>query len=743
VRRLRRILAALGSLAAAAALALGILVHRQLPPGLPPVLAGLSEPVRVDLDDRGVPTIRAANLRDAFRVQGYFAARERLFQMEVLRRMAQGRLAELFGASALPLDRIHRTYGFAGVARAAFQRLPRDEREDLEAYAGGVNAFIRERPGRWGLEFQLLGTVPDPWTPEDSLEGLLILNEDLSASWRQELRTSALAGLPAAVRRFLQPSVSARDLLVVPDAAPAPAPDAFAAFPPGEGARAALEGLPPEAGDRPEDVGSNNWVVAGWRSRSGMPILANDPHLGLDEPSIWLPVRIACQGRWWQGAALPFAPGIIIGESDRIAWGFTNLGTDVQDLYREPPVRERTELLRIRGGGTETFRVAEGRHGPQVARGLSLRWTALDPDLVRLPARRILEARDWAGFNLAMDAFPGPAQNAVYADRDGHIGWRATGLVPLRAPGEDGSRILDGGDPRNDWRGFVPLNEMPRVLDPPQGFIATANQRTIGTSFPHPVATRWAQPWRARRIAELIQAGGRLDRDAMERIQLDVVSREHQGFLDAAAPFLDPADRERFRGWDGAATRESTRFTEADRFLTAFQERLLEELTRDRVTEARWAFRGLDAETALRAPQDAWDALGLGPKGDLVRAAWVQAHASRPGPWGPSNPLAMHHPLGRGGRLLSWIFDPPQGLPQAGHRHTVRVADAAFGQSLRLVADLGDPEAATLVIATGESGHLGSSHRMDQMKAWREGDPGGKATRMSRPAKASFLLLPR
>jgi penicillin amidase len=745
VRWLKRLFGwALGLVLALGLFALGI-VQRQQPGLATPPIPGLTAEVRVDLDARGVPTIRAANLRDAFRVQGYLTARERLFQMELHRRLADGRLAELFGPGALRLDRLHRVYNFTAVAEAAAAQLPPEERADLAAFADGVNAFMRERAGRLGVEFLLLGFQPAPWTPADAIKGLLLMNEDMSTSWRQELRSEALAALPEAARRFLAPAVTDRDSLLVPDAQPGPRPDAaflFGATPSAARAEAPdTLGLGPEAGTRSALVGSNNWVVAGWRSASGKPLLANDPHLTLSVPSAWFPLRVELPGRWWQGAGLVDLPGVILGENESFAWGFTNLGTDVQDLYREPAIGERLEEITVRGARPERLHVPLGAHGPQVRAGYSLRWTALEPGNLRIPSRPLMEARDWRGFNGALDGFPGPAMNVVYADRAGHIGWRATGLLPIRPPGQDGSRPLDGADPAQDWRGYVPAEQMPRLLDPAEGFIATANQRIIGTAFPHPVATRWASPLRVQRIRELLQGGGKLDRAGLERIQLDVVSSEHRDLLQLALPQLPAPDRARFRGWSGAARADSVLFTEAERFRSEFQALLQGRLVAGLGLDARPDWPNADAalRAALSAGPEAWRKAGLGDPGDLVREAWTRAHRERPRPWGEVNRLDLKHPLGRAGGVLSWLFDP-RTAPQDGASHTVRVTGAEFGQSLRLLVDLGRPEDSTLVVCQGVSGHLGNPHRQDQLDTWLRGDPVGRATLMRAGAVSTLVF---
>ena len=755
----RALLAAAAAIAAAALLAVGTLlffIQRNLPNLSSGRIPGLSARVSVAFDDRGVATVTAASVRDALRAQGWLTARERLFQLELQRRLARGELAEVFGTSLLPADRLHRTYGFTRVTEAAVSLLPEGERADLEALADGINAFLDTHYGRLGLEFTLLGLSPRRFTAADALAVHLLMCEDLSTSWRRDLALEKLARVDPAVRRFVTATETAGDVLLVPDAASfalPPLPD--------------LGGVPLAAlgfGDLREDEppGSNSWAVAGALSKSGKPLLANDPHLGLTMPGIWLPMRFVIAGGLVEGVTLPGLPGVILGRNDRLAWGFTNLGTDVQDLYRETivgkrakrgagweDVRERTETIAIRGGKFETLVVRETTHGPLVAGRMALKWLVLDPALMRMPVSAFLSAADRDALSRGLDGFPFPAQNVVWAEASGSIGWRATGLVPIRRPGTDGSMPYDGADPENDWRGYVPPGEMPRVVDPPEGFIATANQRVIGSLFPRPVTSNWPSPERARRIADALAAAARaktpLDRASMEAIQLDTVSTILRATFRALAPELPEPWGARFRDWDGRADAGSTLFLAArvarrklvERVLAAWRVPLEVGLPDTRLLEL-----ALSDDAAFRRAR-------LGPKRDLVRAAWGAARAdlaARFGKdearwtWGDSNRLAVRHPLGRLPGL-SWLFDPPF-VPQAGAGGTPRVATPTFGQSMRFVVDWGAPEEATLVIPFGVSGHLGSAHRTDQLAAWREGDPTGARTRLARPPVTRLEITP-
>ncbi len=577
----RRIGVLAGVLLITAAVVAFVDVRRQLPDRSTPPIPGLSSPVEVTFDARGIPTVRAHSLIDAMRVEGYLQARERLFQMELARRVAGGEVSALVGAAALPLDRIQRVYGFAAVAEEAVRRLPPEERTYAEALAGGINAFIASHPGRWGLEFQLLSLEPRPWTPADSIRVLLLMHQQLSESWEHELIAEALAVLPAARRSFLLPEVSADDVLVIPDAEPRPAPSTAGlltrgappappvSLPP-RPAMLEVLGVPlePSGWASPPEVGSNGWVIAGAHTARGKPILANNPHLGFAAPGTWYPMRIellAGDGtvqRWIQGVSLPGLPGLVIFQNDRLAIGFTNTGTDVQDVYREPESGQRVESILVKDGSAETLTVSLGRHGPMVRPGLALHWAALDPSTLRLPVGKMMLATDWASFNAAADGFLGPGQNVLYADVDGHVGWRAAGILPLRAAGDDGRLPLDGSGPAHDWSGYLPVSRMPRVLDPPSGRVVTANQRLIGTASGIHWPSDWASPTRARRITQLVAAEG-IDARAVRAMQLDTVGIVEKEVVERLAPLLQPELAKALAGWDGRAAADSRLFRAA------------------------------------------------------------------------------------------------------------------------------------------------------------------------------------
>jgi penicillin amidase len=745
MRLLKRILLVLVLLLAVASGYVGWTIKRQLPDIATPPIPGLGAEVRVTFDDRGVPTVRAASLLDAVRVQGYLVARERLFQMELMRRSADGTLAEIVGGSALPLDRRHRTFGFRQVAEAAVPLLPPAEREATEAYAAGVNAFIRSHEGHWGVEFRLLGFEPQLWTTADCIKVLLLMNEDLATSWREELQQAFLQALPPERRALLMPRSTEEDVLLVPDADPPPVPPTRTIVLPEKTlkASAALLSDPAFNTTHAGVKGSNNWVVAGSRTASGKPMLANDPHLGLLSPGTWFPLRIEWQGRFVQGAAMPGGPGVVIGQNDRLAWGFTNLMTDVQDLFWEDPIGERVERIPVKGQAPGILRVPIGRHGPQLRPGLSLQWTALDPANLRNPLLAVNTARDWTEFNAALDGFLGPAQSAVYADQDGHIGWRATGLIPKRKAGDDGSLPRNGADPANDWQGFVPQAAMPRVLDPAQGFLATANQRLIGSSFPHPVATDWASPVRAQRIVAVLSGARGWNLSDMDQLQRDTRSPHFLAFRDAALPLLPESLRAELAAWNGQAEASSRAFSRLFVLYREWRRVTLERLMPGSGLDGedlRWANRDSVPLALLKADQRAWTRLGLGDRAEAMDLARRKAVASPEWnqTWGRANRLEIPHPIGRAGGILGWIFNPPT-KPQDGASRCVRVAGPDFGQSMRFLVDWGNPEATRLVLPLGVSGHLGSAHRHDQLDAWLQGDPAGRQTSLKQPPNGTTM----
>ena len=465
----------------------------------------LGRQVEIRRDRHGVPHILAQSLDDAAFALGFVHAQDRLWQMEMNRRIAAGRLAEVLGPQAVQTDVYLRTLSLFDAAREAWAHLDEDTRRMLKSYAAGVNAYIDRHHGAWPPEFLLTDLRPEPWTPIDSLGWLKVMALDLGGNFRRELaRLDLLSVLsPEQVMQFYPP---------YPGEQPLPLPDIAALY---DGLKIADLGITPGASAAEKGLGSNNWVVAGSRTASGKPLLANDPHLRLNTPSLWYLAAIKVGEREVVGASMPGVPFIVLGRTDRIAWGFTNTGPDVQDLYLEriaddglnvetpdgpERLRFRREVIRVKDGQPVEIRVRISRHGPLISDAmpelqarlpknvaLALRWTALDPDDTSAAiGLGFWRAHDFASFQAALHRFVVPEQNMVYADREGHIGYYAPARVPIRSPANDTHGLIPapGWKPGYDWQGFIPYDALPTRFDPPEGFIATANEKVVGPDYP-------------------------------------------------------------------------------------------------------------------------------------------------------------------------------------------------------------------------------------------------------------------
>ena len=570
-------------------------------------LAGLGAEVEVLRDPHGIPHIFAKSEADAQFALGFVHAQDRLWQLEMNRRIGSGRLAEVLGSTALDTDRFLRTLGIRRTAEANLRHLDADSRRLLGAYAAGVNAFLATKPVL-PPEFWILRVTPEPWSEVDSAAWTKMMAWDLGGNWRNELLRLQLASrLPtSAIQEFLPP---------YPGDAPAALPDLREFY--GE-----LEKPPAQLSLDPaatQGGASNSWVVSGARSASGKPLLANDPHLGLTAPGVWYFAHLHAPGLDAIGATLPGVPGIIIGRNQHIAWAATNTGPDVQDLYLEKldgaggyigPEGPRVfvmlrETIKVKGADDEPLTVRISRHGPVISdvmrsaleatpRGhaLALAWTALAEDDRSLAGLFKLErATDWKSFVEATRDLQAPQQNMSYADVAGNIGFIAPGRIPVRKPENrlQGLAPAPGWDARYDWAGFIAFDELPRSFNPAAGKIITANQKIVPPRYPHFITSEWQAPYRARRIDELLEAVQRHDRASFARMQADIVSpaaRELLPRMLAIAPSSPEigAVLKRLAAWDGTMSadraeplifaawwREFTRALYADELGPAFR----------------------------------------------------------------------------------------------------------------------------------------------------------------------------
>jgi penicillin amidase len=666
-------------------------------------------------DSLGVPHILAANLPDVLFLQGYVTAQDRLFQMDMMRRLAAGELAEIVGPPGLESDRQARRLRLSRVAEDCARQLPAPDRASLAAYARGVNFFLETHLNRLPLEFSVLRYDPRPWTIADSLLVLLNLMQTLERTWRLELMKENLlaGGDPAKVNLLFSPG-------------------------------AAGETLP----------GSNAWAVSGALTASRRPLLAGDPHLELSIPSIWHMVHLRGPNLNVTGVTVPGLPGVLIGHNERIAWSITSLEADVQDLYIEKldpasgryefggqveQARVEREMIRVRGRAPESTITYVTRHGPIfVAEGgrlLALRWTAFDSTGIQVPILDLDRARNWEEFRSALARFPGPATNYVYADVAGNIGYQAVGRLPIRK-GYDGSVPVDSSSGKFEWQGFIPFEKLPSVLNPPSGMIVSANQDPFPKDFAYPVSGYFSPPYRYRQIRARLGSGRQWKAEDMLALQTDVYSgfshflaREvASAYARHSAAYPTLADAAGLlRDWNGQMSSGM-----AAPMIASLTYQHLRTAVARRASQARqsvWSVAAAPAviEKLLRERPKEWfddyDKLLLDSFADAVEEGRrMQGRNIAKWDYGVYNSLVLDNPIA--GRLpfLGKYFNIGR-VAMSGSPDTVKAKrlNQAFGPSMRMVVDLSNLDASLQNITVGESGQVLSRHYRDQWDAYMAG----------------------
>ncbi len=756
-------------------------------------IPGLQAEVNVYRDENGIPHIYAQNEHDLFLAQGYVHAQDRFWQMEFWRHVSLGRISEIAGPATVSSDTFIRTMGWNRIAEESLAYYESESPEMMaimEAYSEGVNAYIAEQGDNISLNYTILGLVNDkweiePWQPLHTIAWAVVMADDLGGNWRSEIQRANLI-------KELGEGATANLLPLYPyDSRPVMVPtDAMEIEFSGDDEEDALRQQPKPidwanvnttiVGSYPENgflgggdyVGSNNWVISGEHTDTGLPLLANDPHLGIQLPSIWYQVGLHAPGLNVIGFSFAGVPGVVVGHNDNIAWGVTNVGPDVQDLYIEkinpnnPNQAEFMgewedmtiieEVIKVNGGEDVVVEVKITRHGPIISDlrddtsdVLAMRWTAHEPMRTLESIIGLNKAENYDDFREALRFWDAPSQNFVYADIEGNIAYQTPGLIPIRANG-DGLVPVPGWTGEYEWEGWVPYEELPAVLNPEWGYIVTANHSVVDEEYPYLLNLYWADGDRGQRIVDMIEAGiangGKLTQADMARIQNDSRSL----MADSYVPLLEglsssdnqvQAALERLRGWDRQARRDSVPAALFEIFyMHLAHATLADEVGEDNVSafggrvlfhqlaanpQAVWwddtttAAKETQADILLAALTDtvAWFEENVG--GDMNEWTWGSIHTATfvSNPLGESGIAPVESLVNRG----PFPADGGSSIVNANSWSWSNPAAVTGHVSMRMLVDLSDFNASEWVIPTGQSGHPYHPNYDDQIELWLNG----------------------
>lgn len=779
------------------------------------ILAGLEQEVNIYRDEMGIPNIYASSLHDLFFAQGYLHAQDRFWQMDFWRHIGAGRLSEMFGADQVETDAFLRTMGWMRIAEQEFAESSPDAVAILEAYSQGVNAYLFDHSrSAISLEYAILGVLtpdykPEAWTPVNSLTWAKAMAWDLRGNIDEEIErallmktfsTQQLVDLfpayptdhPVIVDTFSLPGISTpaqRNATSISTKLYARDHLSFANL---QATSENLALLDDVLGPSGTGIGSNSWVLSGERTSTGMPLLANDPHLGIQMPSIWYQVGLHCQPKNdacpYEVAGFSFAgvPGVIIGHNERIAWAFTNNGPDVMDLFVERvnpenpnqyevngqwvDFKTRSETILVGGGDVVDLTVRSTRHGPVVSDvyGLeefaqqagmdlpgkfviSLSWTALSPQHIFEAVWGFNKAQDWEDFRSAARSFTVPAQNLVYADVDGNIGYQEPGLVPIRKSG-DGTVPVPGWTDEYEWTGFVPFEQLPYLYNPEAGYIVTANNQSVPRDYPYLVTTEWDYGFRAERIAGMIEAASSpIDIPHIQKMQVDATNLNAEALVPIlmSLPMGGRAEEVRqyfLANWDyqdGAALPSALVFER-------FWSNLLEGTFYDEsFPEGYFPSGGSKYYEIIRNlvndPDNTWWDDKSTPddvetRDDIFLSAFTQTvldteaesgkNLEKWPTWGNEHTATFRNQtLGKSGiGLIEAIFNRGP-YATGGGESVVNATGWTVGEgfgvdwlpSMRMIVDLGNLGNSVTVHTTGQSGHAYNSHYDDMAPLWANG----------------------
>jgi len=724
------------------------------------VVSGSTGAITIRRDARGTPHIEADTLNDALFGEGFACAQDRLWQMDTLRRRAEGRLSEFAGPVALVPDRYMRVLGLGAAAQAAVRALDPQSRAALESYAAGVNAAAASHG--LPIEFRLIGYNWQPWRPEDSIAIADLMAHQLDDQWYYlDVKTQLIGSVGSQAADALVDMQIPKLERYIPGygetrvssgfartSRSKDSPSSFARVLRDPEVLALLRGLPDLAAHEP-DTGSNNWSVSGRRTSTGKPVLSNDTHLDTALPNTWWIADLDGGGLHVAGFTIPGLPGIVVGHNERVAFGVTSAEEAVQDLYIERfrsadsdeylangawrKAQHRIEHIGVKGQPDVVLDVLVTRHGPVIersgTRALALQWTILQRtgqlNLIHLDT-----ATNWPQFRAALSASVGPALNFVYADIHGHIGYQDTGVVPLRANG-DGSVPVEGTDDRYAWRGYVPFDTLPHALDPPAGFVTTANQALVPPSFRPLLSTYFEPPFRVNRISTRLSAVENATPETIGAIQSDTFDYPRWRLAQTTARMLGGLPDEKMHlvvaqlaAWDGKMELDGhvptfvvveERLLERDLFEQRFGSTLFNDYT-----EHYWPIvpliRVLDGDTRLRSMGVTRPTLEFATI-RAAREALDELHAASDlknvQMWGDYNAAIYRHPLSSK-KPLGFLSVPP--VPQPGGRFAIYATRPYHGPSQRLVVDLSNFDNSSMLLPLGESGQYSDPHYDDQLE---------------------------
>lgn len=716
-------------------------------------LTGLQEPVEVVRDENGVPHITAKNEEDLYLAQGYIQAQDRLFQMDLSRRQASGRLSEVVGEAALENDKYFLTLGLRRAAESSYDQYSETAKQVLDKFAEGVNLYIKElqESNKWPIEFTVLGYEPEPWTPVDSLTIGKYMAFDLGGHWEdQAFRYYLLQSFPEEKAYDLFPSypedapyiISKDELDIEKSFASAVIPHEF--------------------------NGSNNWVVSGEKTKSGKPILADDPHLSLATPAIWYQMHLQAPSVNVSGVIFAGIPGIILGHNEHVAWGVTNTGPDVQDLYIEKrnPDNEYEflfndnweeasvvkEEIKVKDQDPVDYEIVITRHGPVISEFagesgkdtvLSLQWTALEPSSELEAVLNMNKADDWEQFEKALEGFHTPAQNFVFASTDGTIAYKANGKIPIRKKG-DGLLPVPGWTDEYEWIDYIPFDELPRVVNPKEGFISTANNKVISDDYPYHISHDWAQPFRQMRIQEFISAKDNITVDDMMNLQMDKMNLQAREFVPLFVDLLKNSEDEQVKEalsildkWDFVDGAEQAPPMIFNLWTKEIQDVLFEEEIPIETLELFGGKRQAIDELlrkAIEGDPGPWieehGGLTTVLEDSLLRVL-VELEDSygsnmEKWEWGDYHQIYFAHPLSSV-RPLNLLFNSGGKVPVGGSPVTVQAAafkedgTVNHGASWRFVVDTDDIQTGYHLVGPGQSGNVLSKWYHDQLESWVDG----------------------